>query len=93
MTSAADIAKIGSGIVEGVIDHEGLINMIATAAGIMPAVALAEKALPLIAAALNFMAQEAGKSPMDVFGDLVKHLTPGAPNAPALAEGKSTPGE
>ena len=85
--SIADLAKTAENIVEGVIEHEGLINTIAGAVGILPQVALAEKALPLLAGVLKFMQQETGKDLIDVFGDLLGHLTPGKPNSPVLTDG------
>lgn len=81
----ADLEKAAESIVEGVIDHEGLINVIAGTVGILPAVSLAEKALPLLAGVLQFLQQESGKGLVETFTDLINHLTPGQPNAPALA--------
>ncbi len=82
--SLADIEKTASAIIQGISEHQTLINMIATSVGIMPEVALAEKALPMIAGILQFMQQESGKSLPDVFADLMSHLTPGQPNSPVL---------
>ena len=84
MTTIADIEKAASNIVAGVIDHEGLINTIAGAVGILPEVALAEKFLPLVAGVLQYM-QGNGSSLQQAFQDLVNHVTPGAPNSPQLA--------
>lgn len=82
--TAANILTIANNIVQGVTDHEGLINTIAGMAGILPEVSLAEKALPMLAAVLQFMQQETGKGLLEVFQDLLNHLTPGAPNAAVL---------
>lgn len=84
--TAAGIIDIGNKIVEGVVDHEGLINTIAGMAGILPEVSLAEKALPILQLILQFLEQETGKGPLEVFKDLISHITPGGPLSPSLSE-------
>lgn len=84
MTTIADIEKTAENIIQGVIDHEGLINTIASLTGLMPAVAIAEKALPFIAGILQFLQQESGKSLPEVLGDFFTHNTPSKPNIPVL---------
>ena len=85
MADNGNLLSIGTKILDGVVDHEHLINTIAGLAGVGPEVALAEKALPMVAATLKFLQQETGKGPLAAFKDFMDHLTPGMPNAPALA--------
>jgi hypothetical protein len=80
----ADIEKTAANIVNGIIEHETLINMIATTVGIMPAVAIAEKGLPFIVGVLQFLQQESGKPWTEVIADFFAHNTPGQPNIPIL---------
>jgi hypothetical protein len=83
--SISDLEKTGAQIVQNIIDHEGTINVIAGMMGILPAVALAEKFLPLLVGTLTFMQQASGKSLIDVTTDLANHITPGQANSPILA--------
>lgn len=83
--SIAEIEKTAESIVNNIIDHETSINLIAGMVGILPEVAVAEKALPIIAGVLQYMQGTSGKSLIQVFGDLMSHLTPGQPNSPVLA--------
>ena|SRR6266436_5650542 len=84
MTTVTDLEKAAQNVIQGVMDHEMLINMIAGAVGILPEVALAEKLLPLLAGVLQVMQGQGGGSLMDVFGQLVNHIVPGQPNSPIL---------
>lgn len=84
--SVGGLVDIANNILTGVADHEDLINTIAGLAGVGPEVALAEKALPMVAAALKFMQSETGKGPVDVFHDFLNHITPSQPNSTALSE-------
>ncbi|SRR5260221_8142051 len=84
MTTVADLEKAAQNIVQGVMDHEGLINIVAGAVGILPEVALAEKLLPLIAGVLQYMQGQGGGSLQDVFKQLVNTVVPGQPNSPIL---------
>lgn len=88
MTTIATLESTAIDVVQGVIDHEGLINGVASALGVLPEVLFAEKAFPVIIGTLRFMQQESGKSWPDVFSDLMSHLTPGQPNSPALDQTK-----
>lgn len=81
----AAIEKTAAAIVNGIIEHEGLINTVATLTGVMPAVAVAEKALPFVAGILQFLQQETGKSLTQVFADFLSHNTPSKPNLPELS--------
>lgn len=85
--SIAGAAKVAETIVEGVIDHEQIINDVAAMIPGMPmaAVTYAEKGLPALRAALIFIQQESGKSWAEAFSDLIDHLTPGKPAATALS--------
>src|SRR6266702_6915772 len=85
MTTIADVETAAANIIKGVTEHEGLINMIAGAVGILPEVALAEKLLPLLAGVLQIMQGSGGKSLIEVFEELVNHVTPGLPNSPVLS--------
>jgi len=89
MGTIADLEKTAEAIIQGVIDHEGLINTAASFAGVLPEVLFAEKALPAIIVALRLMREESGKSWGEVFTDLMNHIQPGKPAAPAL----SAPGD
>jgi hypothetical protein len=82
--TAANLMTIAGNILQGVESHQGLINSIAGMAGILPEVSLAEKALPMVCAVLQFMQEESGKGLLEVFQDLLNHLTPGQPNATEL---------
>jgi hypothetical protein len=82
--TAANLMTIAENILQGVESHQGLINSIAGMAGILPEVSLAEKALPMVCAVLQFMQEESGKGLLEVFQDLLNHLTPGQPNATEL---------
>src|SRR5580765_741671 len=86
MTTLSAVAKTAPTIVEGVIDHEGIINAVAGFIPGMPmaAVTYAEKGLPMLRAALILIQQESGKSWAEAFSDLIDHLTPGKPGPPAL---------
>ena len=84
--TAASIVSIGENILQGITDHEGLINTIAGLAGIGPEVSMAEKLLPLLITVLQFLEQETGKGLVQVVEDLISHVTPGQSGAPALAE-------
>ena len=85
MITIADLEKTAEQIVANLIDHETSINFIAGMVGILPEVAIAEKALPMIMGLLKFMQQETGKSLPEVFTDLMNHVTPGEPNSPILS--------
>lgn len=85
MTTISDLEKIGSQIVANIIDHEAEINFIANLSGVGVEVSYAEKALPYIKTTLDFLQQETGKSPIDVFKDWLSHNTPGKPNSPVLS--------
>ena len=80
----ADIEKIGASVIEGIIDHEGLINTVAGAAGILPQVLMAEKLLPLVAGLLQFGEAETGKGLLQIVQDFVSHVTKGQSNSPWL---------
>lgn len=82
--SLTDLEKTAEQIIENVIDHETTINAIAGMVGILPEVTLAEKFLPMVAGALQFMQQESGKPLTQVFIDFMNHITPGQPNSPIL---------
>jgi hypothetical protein len=82
--SVSDLLTIAQTIIRNIEDHEDSINFIAGMAGILPEVALAEKALPMIAAVLQFMQEQTGKSLIEVFQDVLSHLTPGGPNSAVL---------
>jgi len=83
--SITDLGTTAGNIIQGITEHEALINMIAGAVGILPEVALAEKFLPMIAGLLQFMGQQSGKSLPDVVTEVMNHLTPGQPNSPILS--------
>lgn len=89
--SVADIEKTAATVIDGVISHEDLINTVASLGGFLPAVTFAEKGLPVLRAALQFMQQETGKSWTDVFSDLMAHLTPGQANSPILSAPAAAP--
>jgi hypothetical protein len=89
--SLSDLEKTGAQIIQNVIDHEGTINLIAGAVGILPEVTMAEKFLPMIAGALQFMQQESGKGLIDVFSDFMSHITPGQANSPILSVPAAAP--
>ena len=84
MTTITDLEKAAANIVQGVTEHEMLINMIAGAVGILPEVELAEKLLPLVTGVLKFMQGQGGGSLLDVFQQLANHIVPGQPNSPIL---------
>lgn len=47
-------------------------------------VALMEQLFPVVMNAVKTVQQDTGKSPVQVIEDVINHLTPGAPNSPAL---------
>ena len=89
MTTISNLAKTGETVLQGVIDHESMINVVAGMTGVLPEVLFAEKAFPIIILALRAIQQSSGKSWGEAFSDLMDHLTPGKPAAPAL----SAPGD
>jgi hypothetical protein len=70
----ADVTALAKKVVDGVIADEPEINTIATMAGILPEVAMAEKGLPILALGLQVIAQETGKTPGQVFADVISHF-------------------
>jgi len=48
-------------------------------------------ALPTVQNALKFIMEEEGKTPLEAFEDLLKHIGPGLPNSAALSKPPATP--
>ena len=69
-----DIEKAAEQALQAAIDHEGIINSIATMTGILPQVSLIEKSLPIGVALLQFAEQETGKPPLDILKDFLDHM-------------------
>jgi hypothetical protein len=84
MISLANVEKVAETVIQGVIDHEDLINVLATATGTMLPVTYAEKTLPAIVAALQLLQQDSGKPWIEVFVDFINHITPGKAAAEVL---------
>jgi hypothetical protein len=82
--TVGDLYTIAENTLQGVEDHQGLIETIGGLAGILPAVSLIMKAVPFLIGALRFMKAETGKSWLDVFKDFLNHNTPGQPNSQVL---------
>lgn len=54
--------------------------------GATPIIQLVALALPAVQNALKFIMEEEGKSPLEAFEDLLKHIGPGLPNSGALSK-------
>lgn len=54
--------------------------------GATPIIQLVALLLPAVQNALKFIMEEEGKSPLEAFEDLLKHIGPGLPNSTALSK-------
>ena len=54
--------------------------------GATPIIQLVALLLPAVQNALKFIMEEEGKSPLEAFEDLLKHIGPGLPNSPTLSK-------
>lgn len=59
--------------------------------GASPFIQLAGLALPVLQNSIKLIMQEEGKTPLQAFEDVLRHLMPGQPLSPTLSAGSTVP--
>ena len=89
-TAAASLHTMLGSLEGGIEVLQRLMPEIKMFGGFVPGatsmIQLVALALPSIQNAIKFIMEEEGKSPLEAFEDLLRHIGPGLPNSPSLSK-------